>query len=194
MTGLQFESLTRSGFLWGVTLGYENRSIQGRFREIEASQITSASSGQTYVVPIEFLNTADVSLHFLTAMPYLKVNTVGPVFVRGGAAISYVMSSGMQHLKALQTTDLVLPNGESATVTLPDYPDGVATIQDGPIPNLNSLQLGFTAGVGLDLKVGESFFFSPVLQYYLPVTSISSAGEPYSTRAFQILVEGRWIL
>lgn len=192
--GFQYERLTRSGFLWGVTLGYENRSLEGRFREIEGLAMTSPTTGQTYTVPIDFLNTADLSLHYLSAMPYLKLRTLGPFYARAGAVISYVFSSSLEHRKTLETTSVTLPNGESATVSLPGYPTGVATIQDGPVPSLNALQVGVTLGVGLDLQVGDGFFLSPVLQYVYPVTTTSSAAEPYSTRAFQLLVEGRFIL
>lgn len=192
--GFQFERLTRSGFLWGVTMGYENRSLEGRFREIEGLAVTSPTTGRSYTVPIDFLNTANLSLHYLSMMPYLKLRTLGPVYVRGGVTLSYVFSSALEHLKTLETTSVTLPNGESATVSLPGYPTGTATIQDGPVPELNTLQIGGTIGVGLDLQVGEAFFLSPVLQYTYPFTAVTSAGGPYSTRSLQLLVEGRFIL
>mgnify|MGYP006908388745 CR=1 FL=1 len=69
MGGLVIERLTRSQLTWGVMVGYENRSVEGRFREIEGVVQTAPSTGQQYTVPITFLNVADVSIHAVTATP-----------------------------------------------------------------------------------------------------------------------------
>ena len=192
--GFMFEKLTRSGLQWGVMLGYENRSIDGRFREIEGVVQQAPSTGQSYTVPIEFLNEGSLSLHFLTATPYLKYTFFKALYVRGGASMSYIFTNNLTHTKTLVSDSVIFPNGETASVSIPGAPSGSVVLQDGPVPDLNSLQLALNVGVGAEIRLGKKLFLSPVLQYVFPFTTISSTGQGVSVRAFQFLVEGRLIL
>ncbi len=192
--GLMFEKLTRSRIQWGAMLGYEGRSIEGRFRETEGVLQQAPSTGQSYVVPIEFLNVGTLSLHYVTATPYIKYTLFNALFVRGGVSLSYVFSNNLSHVKSLESDSVRFPNGETAAVSIPGYPSGEVVLQDEPVPDLKVFQIGVAAAVGLEIRMSKKFFVSPVLQYVFPITTLSSAGEGYSVRAFQLLVEGRVIL
>ena len=192
--GGMFEKLTRSGLQWGVMAGYENRSIEGRFREIEGVVQRAPSNGQAYTVPIEFLNVGSLSLHYLTATPYVKYTVFNALFARAGAGLSYIFSNNLTHTKSLVSDSVTFPNGERASVSIPGEPDGEVVLQDGPIPEVNALQISLTAAVGAELRLSKRMFLSPVLQYSYPFTVISGGGEGYSVRAFQLLVEARFIL
>lgn len=193
--GALFERLTRSRLIWGVSLGYENRSIEGRFREIEGVVQRSPTSGTEYTVPLEFSNIANVNLGYLTAIPYLKYTAFNLVFAKAGASLSYVVSSNLKHTKVLMSDTVRFPNGESASVSLPDG-DGSNSyvLQDGPIKDLSGFQLGIVLGGGFDIRPSKSLYLSPVIQYVIPVTSISSSVGNFSSRALQLLVECRFIL
>ena len=192
--GVMFERLTRSQYYWGVSLGYEGRGLTARFREIEGVAQTAPSNGQQYTVPITFLNEADVSLHLLTLAPYLKYEFFDLIYVRAGGALSYVFSSNLTHTKTLESEEVTFPNGEKASVYLPNAPSGSVELQNGALEDLNPFQLAVQLGAGVDIRIGKKFFLSPMLQFVYPITSITSGETSFSVRSFQFFFEGRIIL
>ena len=191
--GLVFEKLTRSKLIWGVTLGFENKSVQGIFHEVEGVLQTAPSTGQQYLVPITFGNTADVTLNYLTAMPYLKYNIIGSFFARAGASVSYIFSSNLTHTKTLESETVRFPNGETAFVSIPGAESNSVELQNGDIPEIQQLQFGLVIGAGADIRLSKKMFLSPILQYSHPFTTVSPVGD-FSVRSFQIIMEARFIL
>lgn len=193
IVGGVFERLTRSQLIWGVGVGYDRRGLTGQFREIEGVTQTSPS-GRTFTVPMTFLNEADMALDVVSVMPYLKLKPFGPVFVRAGALVGYVISSSLTHRKTLTTTDVVFPNGEVATAELAGVDGTSVVIQDGPVTELQPLQIGLFGGIGVDIGLSRKLTMSPMIQYHQPLTSISAQGAGFSVRSFQFLLELRHIL
>jgi len=191
--GFMFERLTRSRMVWGIMLGYEDKSVEGRFTEIEGVVQRAPSSGAEYTVPITFKNSATASIGYITLMPYLKYNFFDLLFVRGGAALSYIVTSNMTHVKTLASDSVNFPNGETASVSVPNSENGSVVLQDGPIDGLNPFQAGISLASGLDIQVNKWLFLSPVAQYVIPLTKVSSSGDGFSVRSFQIFLEGRLI-
>ena len=193
VAGLMFERLTRSEFTWGVTLGYDSRGLTGRFRE-EEGVVQTSPSGRAFTVPITFLNEAQVDLNVITAMPYVKHHFFDIFFARLGASVGYVFSSGLSHSKTLETQTVTFPNGEVATVSLPGGEGTTVTLQNGPFTDLNALQLGIMAGVGMEIRLSKKMFLSPTVQYLFPLTSISAQGTSFTVRSLQFSAEIRHIL
>ncbi len=192
--GIVFERLTRSRVTWGATLGYDNRSITAAFQEVEGVVQRSPSTGREYTVPITFRNEAVTSIQLITAMPYVKYHLMDWVFVRGGPSVSYIFNSTVKHTKELLTETVSFPTGEIATVSLPGTDQRSVVLEDGSIPQINPLQVGLTAAVGLEFHVGKKFLLAPIAQYTFPFTTISGRGDGFTIRSFQVLLEGRWIL
>lgn len=192
--GLVFERYTRSEITFGAALAYEARGVTSRFQEVEALMQTSPSTGRTYEVPVSFRNTAGVSLHMISLMPFVKYHVFKSLWLRGGPTVGVVVHHRIRHEKELLTTNVVLPGGEQASVRLRDVDGTTAVIEDAPIADLSALQLGVNGGVGLDIKFGKRFFLGPVVQYYHPLTTISGRGVSFSIRTVQVLVEGKFIL
>lgn len=198
--GLMFEDKTTSKIIIGGQLGYDARGLTGRFREIEGSQQTSPS-GRTYLVPIEFLNEASIDLDVISASVYAKYLFLGPVYGRVGATAGYVVSSSLVHTKALQTQTVTFPNGELANVALPGARDGVVTVQDGPVPDLNPFQMGLIGAIGVEIPVRRverkfgppavTTYLSPVIQYHFPITNITAQGNSFQLRQMQFFLELR---
>ena len=191
--GFMYERLTRSSLIWGVGLSYENRSFDSKFREREGVDQTAPSTGRSYLVPVTFSNTASVSLQYLSAMPYLKYVFAGPFFARAGANLSYIFSSNLTHTKSLESDIVTFPNGETGSVQIPGAENGSVELQNGPIEDLSSFQIGLSTALGAEFKLSKKVFLGPVLQYTFPFTSVSNTG-PFSVQAFQMFIEGRIIL
>lgn len=193
--GALFERLTRSRIVWGVSLGYENRSIEGRFREIEGVVQRAPASGAEYTVPLEFSNIANVNLGYLTATPYLKYTAFDALFVKAGGALSLCVASNLMHTKVLMSDTVRFPNGEQASVSLPDANGGNSVVlQNGPIAGMQAFQFGIVLGGGFNIKPSKKMKISPVIQYVIPITSVSSSAGNFSSRALQLLVECRLII
>jgi hypothetical protein len=105
-----------------------------------------------------------------------------------------VVSSSLEHTKTLESTEVTFPDGETASVSLPDAPDGTYTVENGPVSELQPFQLGIVPGVGLDIRLSRKMFLSPVVQYMFPLTSISAQGTGFSVSSFQFSLEVRHIL
>jgi len=193
MAGVTFERLSRSRFLWGATAGIEYRSVEARFREREGV-VQRSASGQEYTVPVNFLNTADVSLLYATLNPFVKVKAFESLIFRVGPSLSYVASSSLRHEKELLDAEVTFPNGERATVRLADMEGTSVVLQDGPIQDLSAFQIGIHGAVGLEFKIGTSFFVGPLFQFTQPLTSLGARGDGFGIRSMQFLVEGKWIL
>lgn len=193
VAGVMFERLSRSRLTFGTTAGIEFRSIQARFREREGV-VQRSVSGQEYTVPVNFLNTADVSLLYATLNPFVKVTAFESMIFRLGPSLSYVASSSLRHEKELLDAEVTFPNGERATVRLADTEGTSVVLQDGPIQELSAFQIGIHGAVGFEFKIGTSFFFGPVLQFTQPLTSLGARGDGFGIRSTQFLVEGKWIL
>lgn len=188
-----FERLTRSQLIWGVALGYDRRGLTGQFSEIEGVAQRSPS-GREFTVPMTFLNEAELALDVITVMPYLKLKPFGPVFLRVGGSIGYVISSSLVHRKTLKTSEVVFPNGEVATAELTGVDGNSVVLQDGPVSELQPLQLGVFGAVGVDISLSKKVIMSPMLQYFQPLTTISAQGTGFSVRSLQFLLEVRHIL
>ncbi|MFN4985738.1 MAG: hypothetical protein ACK5GI_06300 [Ignavibacteria bacterium] len=198
--GLMFEDKTTSKIIIGAQLGYDIRGLTGRFREIEGST-QSSPSGRTYTVPIQFFNQASISLDVLSATAYAKYAFLGPVYARAGINAGYVVGSSLVHTKTLETKTVTFPNGEVASVVLPDAPGGIVTVQSGPVGELNPLQLGLVCAFGVEIpirKVERKFappavttYLSPVIQYQFPISNISAQGNSFQLRQMQFFLELR---
>ena len=191
--GLVFERLTRSRIVFGAMLGFESRSIDARFLEIEGVTQRAPSTSQEFIVPMTFRNTAEVSLSMASLSPFVKVTFFDVVYIRAGPSIGYIFSSGMKHTKELVDDSVRFPNGEVASVVLTGSDTKSVVLEDGPIAEVNAMQISGLLGAGMELKFGKKFFLGPVVQYLIPFTSVSKRGADFTIRAFQIFMEGRFI-
>jgi len=191
--GLVYEKLTRSRIVFGALLGFDSRSIEARFVETEGVTQRSPATSQEFVVPMTFRNVAEVSISMLSLSPYVKVTFFDFLYLRAGPSIGYIFSSGMKHTKELIDDSVRFPNGEVASVSLTGSDSRSVVLEDGPLPEVNALQISGLVGAGVEFKIGKKFFLGPVVQYLVPFTSVSKRGSDFSIGAFQVLVEGRFI-
>jgi hypothetical protein len=192
----------RSGLTVGALLGYEGRGISGRFREVEGVVQTSPS-GQSYNVPITFLNEATLSFDLLTFNPYVKTSLFGNLFGRAGLSMGYVVSSDLTHTKSLLTSRVTLPDGELADVVFGENGSGSVTLENGPFKDLSSFQIGGTISAGYEIPLARdrrpwgmdvTAVLVPVVQYFIPVTQLSLNTGDLRVSTFQFMLEFRYNL
>ncbi len=192
--GLMYEYFSRTTLSWGVSLAYDNRSIESRFQEREGLEQQSPTSGRTYTVPVTFRHIGESSLQYLTLTPYMKYSFFKTLMVRVGPAFSYIIDANIRHTKELVSETVPLPGGEIATVRLPGQQGNSMVLENGAIPDLNPLQVSISAAVGVEFRPTKKLFLTPLLQYIQPVTTISDRGDAFTVRALQLQLEARFIL
>lgn len=191
--GLVYERLTRSRIVFGAMLGFESRSIDARFLETEGVTQRSPATSQEFIVPVTFRNIAEVSISMLSVSPFVKMTFFDVAYIRAGPSFGYIFSSGMKHTKELIDDSVRFPNGEVASVALTGSDTKSVVLEDGPMAEVNALQISAHLGAGLEFKIGKKFFLGPVVQYLIPFTAVSKRGTDFTVRAFQVFVEGRFI-
>jgi len=192
--GALFERLTKSQLRWGVSAGYEQLGVQARYQEIEGVVQRAPSTNKEYTVPITFRHIGEVSLTFLTLHPYLKYTFFDLIFVRAGAQAAYVATSNIKHTKELISQTVTFPNGEQASVSLPNSETGSVVVQDGPLPSVNNFQFWITLSGGIDVRMNKKLYISPILQFVYPITTVTGKDNGFSVRALQLLLEARLII
>lgn len=192
--GALFERLTRSRLTWGVSFGYEDKSVEGRFTEIEGVVQQSPTTGSRYTVPITFKNSAVSSIGYITTMPYLKYDLFTMLYIRVGIPLSYIVSSNLKYTKSLESDSVTFPNGEMAIASIPGATNGSIVLQDGPLKDIKSFQAGVSLAAGLNFGLSRTLYLSPVIQYIQPLTNVNSTGGGFSVRSLQIFLECRLII
>ncbi|MFN6135460.1 MAG: hypothetical protein ACK475_04215 [Bacteroidota bacterium] len=202
VAGLMVEHRFRSGLTIGTLVGYEGRGISGRFREVEGVVQTSPT-GQSYNVPITFLNEATLSFDMVSFNPYVKSSLVGNLFGRAGLSLGYVVSSDLTHTKSLQTPRVTLPDGEVADVVFGENGSGSVTLENGPYADLSSFQIGGTISAGYEIPLARdrrpwgmdvTAVLVPVVQYFIPVTQLSLNNGDLRVSTLQFMLEFRYNL
>lgn len=195
--GLAFEDELAKNIVWGVGAEYRFVSMDSRYQELETLLDQPTSTGALIDAEVPFRHNAAFSSSMIGLMPYVKVFPFDTrLFARFGLNIGYIASATLTHTKELLQRRATLPTGEIVEFSM-DPTDSrvkgnIATIQDGDLPQLNSLFIGGHIGLGAEFRAGKRLIFGPSMMYILPFTTISSyPGSDFSFTNLQVAIEAR---
>lgn len=195
--GLAFEDELAKNVVWGVGAEYRFVSMDSRYQELETLLDQPTSTGALIDAEVPFRHNAAFSSSMIGLMPYVKVFPFDTrLFARFGLNIGYIASATLTHTKELLQRRATLPTGEIVEFSM-DPTDSrvkgnIATIQDGDLPQLNSLFIGGHIGLGAEFRAGKRLIFGPSMMYILPFTTISSyPGSDFSFTNLQVAIEAR---
>lgn len=195
--GLAFEDELAKNIVWGVGAEYRFVSMDSRYQELETLLDQPTSTGALIDAEVPFRHNAAFSSSMIGLMPYVKVFPFDTrLFTRFGLNIGYIASATLTHTKELLQRRATLPTGEIVEFSM-DPTDSrvkgnIATIQDGDLPQLNSLFIGGHIGLGAEFRAGKRLIFGPSMMYILPFTTISSyPGSDFSFTNLQVAIEAR---
>lgn len=195
--GVAFEDELAKNFVWGVGVEYRYISMDSRYQELETLQDQQTSSGALIDVEVPFRHNAAFSSSMIGLMPYIKVFPFDTrLFTRFGLNIGYNATASLVHTKELLQRRATLPTGETVEFSM-DPSDNrvkgnIATIQDGDLPQLNSLFIGGHIGLGAEFRAGKRLIFGPTMMYIIPFTMMSSyPGSDFSFNNLQVALEAR---
>ena len=195
--GLTFENELIKQVVWGLGAEYRYISMDSRYQELETLKNQQTSSGALIDIEVPFRHNAAFSSSMIGFMPYVKVFPFDTrLFARFGLNIGYIATATVTHTKELLQRRATLSTGEVVEFSM-DPTDNrvkgnIATIQDGDMPQLNSLFIGGHIGLGAEFRAGKRLIFGPSMMYIIPFTTISSYPESdFSFNNLQVAIEAR---
>ena len=187
--GALFEHFASEKFSFGAAIEYNSLGINASFGEIEPVELSYLQNGETIneTANIQFENEVNTSIHEFAVIPYVKYSPVKFLFLRAGLSVGALLSTNLTHTKTVEQSTVRLSNGEIAAIKV----TGNGELQNSEITELNTLQMHFVPAVGFNLPLSERVEFSPVFEYGIPFTGISSWGDNFKISYWRLLLELR---
>lgn len=189
--GALFESDITPELQWGVAAIFKSLDITSTYQFYTPREFTSVETGKSETVPILFRQKAEATVSTIAAMPYLKLDVFDWLFIRLGAEAGVYLSPKIKHTEELLQNSARLSTGEPVTIEYTNGKGNVRTVENGPLTNPGSLYLGVTPAIGLKFELDKNFFFSPVFDYTIPLTDISTTSTGFKTATWRINLEMR---
>lgn len=193
-TGALYEYRLSSLFFLGSAIEYNYLGINAFFSEIEAVPIEIPINNDSYyteIANIRFQHEANVNIHQLSLIPYLKFKPFDFVFLRLGIGLGYNISNTFTHQKTLDQNSYTLSNGEIISLRVPNS-DKNTIIEDGKIAQENPFQIYLNTAIGFNLNLSDKLTFSPIFSYSNAFTNISDKGDNPKIHNWRILLELRY--
>lgn len=191
--GLLYDYKFMENLYVGATLEYNYLGIDAYFREIETHTIEFESPIGTTVrekANVRFQHEANVDIHNLALMPYIKYEPLEFMFLRLGFNVGYNLTTDILHRKTLDQKVIKLSNGEVASAKIPHLSRN-SIVEDGELAGASPFQMYLSPAVGFNLKLGEELTFSPVLSYSKALTNISTIGDSPQVDTWRLIFELR---
>jgi len=194
--GLMYEADLFSRFRWGVLAEYNYRGYEALFSEIESVPIYYQLSDKTIEerANLKFNHNADVDLSYLGIAPFIKWDPWDFVFLRMGLDFSFGLSSNIVHVKQLDQKTLKISTGEIKEIYIDKKGNRQSEVQNSELNGFKSFAIGLRPALGFTIPFSKSVFFSPIFEYYIPMTSISDFSKELSVSSWRLLFELRIVL
>lgn len=187
--GISYDRVALPWLKYGIAGLYDYSGIKSSFVETEIIPFELKNSGIKEDIAVQFRHTGDIDLHYLTAMPYIKLEPVKFFFFRLGFGASLVMGSAIKHDKELLQQEVTLSNGTTIYISIPGNNSYSSTIQNSEVRNLNSLQFFLMPAMGFKINFSETTYLMPYFQYNIPFTNISDKGKDFKINQWRLLFE-----
>jgi len=184
----------------GATLVYDYRTLNAGYSEIETVNLKKQGSSEIMKIPVPFHHTTTSTFSFITAQPFLNLFFGKHFFVRTGIGLSFNIGSSLRHEKELTQTEAILPDGERVNLVIDrdKFPNTIsdtkAIIQDTEFPKMSGVQLSGNFSTGVEIKAGKKMTITPVLQFGIPLTDLSTSGTNFRLRSTLFFLEVRYLL
>lgn len=186
--GIAYDRLALPWLKYGIAGLYDYQGINSSFRETEIIRLELENSGLRENVPVQFRHTANLDIHNLTVMPYIKLEPASFFFFRLGFGASYIFSSSLKHDKELLTKEATLSNGATVNVKL-ENGDNKVNVQNSEIRELNNLQFLIMPALGFKINFSETTYLMPYFQYNLPLSNVSENGNDFRIHQWRLFLE-----
>lgn len=181
--------ISTSQFAYGIRLTYETRNIKAIYNEYELIEdIPSSVSGETFKASVLFRNEAELQFSLLSVTPYVEWSPFWNAFLHAGVMPQFVFGTHVQHAKNLAQEFVTLGDGRVERISIDGENEQQATVEDGSIPDVPSVQFALVGGLGIDIPVSKKVTITPLYQYALPLTVLSERGQSFRIRASQLLL------
>lgn len=198
--GALYERVPQNELIWGINAGYQYRSVDAMYVLREDTTLRSLNGQSVFPnVQIPFRHASTLSFSSFTVTPYLKYFLTKTLFARLGASAGLVVSSSKDFRKILLTNSVTLPNDDVVRIQLDRAAleasgkrlanDNEVVLQEGAMSDGSAFQLAVQPAVGFQWQVSKRLFLVPMIEYSLPLTSVSTVDTSLRLNSFRGVVE-----
>lgn len=185
--GLKYEDYIDDNlFKYGISLIYENMSLEASFKEREAFEYE-----KDRFIGINFRNESFLNTNYLSLQPYLKFYPTSNIFLILSPTLNYVLNNRIIHEKIILDNNVLLPNGEIVYVSFSDTKSTKKLIENDDYRDVSKIQYGVNSTVGVEFLLDSDVIFSPQFSYYYPISEYSSYGDNFKIFNWRIFFELR---
>lgn len=195
-----YERVPQNSFIWGVTAGYQYRSMDALYVLREDTTLRSLNGQSVFPnVQIPFRHSSTISLSTFTVMPYAKRFIAKTLFARLGVSAGITFGSSKDFRKTLLTNSVTLPNDDVIRIGLDRAAleakgkrligENEVVLEDGPMSDLAAFSLAVVPALGFQWQVSKRLFLVPMVEYSVPVTGLSTTDTSLKMNSFRGVVE-----
>ncbi len=192
--GVLYEYRLFNSVYLGSAIEYNSLGIDAFFTEIEPVPIQIPINENDYYIEnanVKFQHEANLSIHNLSLVPYIKYQPFNFMFIRLGAGIGYNLSNHFVHKKSLAQSTYTLSSGEIVSLRVPNATKNTI-IEDTELAQNNPFQIYLNSALGFNINFSEKLTFSPIFSYSNAFMNISERGENPKVNYWRILLELRY--
>jgi hypothetical protein len=194
--GLLYEQDITPVLQIGAAVGINQAGVTASY-QYNKDRVFTTDIGGTIIsdtVPILFRQQAETQFLNFDLMPYLKWTATDFFFLRLGFNLAFNITSNIRHSEEILQTTVKLPStGEIVEVTFEDGSTKVV-VEDNAFPDVVSPQFYVVPAVGFTIPLSTNIFLSPVFDYSLPLSEMSSNGNNFKISNWRFIAELRWAI
>lgn len=185
--GLIYQRELNSWFNYGLSVSYENFSIESSYIESTVQDYEA----EKIIVP--FKHSANLDLNTFSLFPFLNFSKLDFIFLRFGPKISFLFSENLDHIMSLESDRIITNDGRVIELNFLDEQKNVV-FEDNEINEFNNIQLYANFNLGFNIALNEYNTLTPAFELGIPLTNVSDYNEGFQIMPWRILIEYRYFL
>lgn len=180
---------------FGISLAYNYRSANSNYKEVSlekfSAEITQPDGSIINLndsAIVNFQQSADIDMHIISAMPFIKLDLANILFVRFGFSIGIPIATNFLHKQeVLDGRIKMLGSGLEGPISLAG--DGI--ISEDKISNIISPIMSLEPALGFNFNLEENLKLSPIFQFSIPISNITENGSDFKFSTWRLVLEFR---
>ena len=171
--GLLFELPVSYEWTFGLGLKFDFKNFTTTTVVHDTAVITYVEKDSIASGPFGFTRNGSVKETFLTIAPFVRYEFFrNGFFLQAGPGIGFLLSSNFTHTRELNSSTIILDNGQ--TITNVRFENGTRseTLESGKIVNAATTRISALVTAGWDIPVGDNAVIAPMITYDFPFTTV----------------------
>lgn len=173
------------------------QNLKASYLEKETVDVFSEENVRVSSANISVEHVGKVDLFSIGAAPFIKWYLSDYFFLKTAFSVSYIAGADLEHTQQFMQRTVKLSDNKIGIIK-DAYGNPVSSepiiLEKTSYPNINALQMSIQPMFGFDVPLSQAFSISPMVQYSLPLTTISKTGENFKISSWMFILELRHTL